>query len=353
MEKGMKKIIGQGQKRVEELEKSGDGRRVVQNRIAVAAQTIRSKRYAIVMCMAVFIFCGTGITLNAATITAPPNSFNSGTTISSSAVNSNFSTLWANDQAMNSQLFWSVVTGGINFSGGNIGIGCTPGWQGHIKGLGQATAAIADAGNKGGTLLISDSGTGPGNGGCLLFGDTYSGDNKFFAAIKGLVYDGTSNTTGDLAFSTRLLVGDAALTERMRITRTGNVGIGTGTSTPSNLLTMETSGGGYYSASDHQWHNGSSVRIKQDVAPNKMDVLGILDGLEVFNYRYRSEVETDPAAPYHIGFVAEEAPELLTGKGRDSMAIGDCIGFLLGVVKEQQKTIDSLSARLEALEKGR
>ena len=116
---------------------------------------------------------------------------------------------------------------------------------------------------------------------------------------------------------------------------------------------METSGGGYYSASDHQWHNGSSVRIKQDVAPNKMDVLGILDGLEVFNYRYRSEVETDPAAPYHIGFVAEEAPELLTGKGRDSMAIGDCIGFLLGVVKEQQKTIDSLSARLEALEKGR
>jgi hypothetical protein len=115
MKKGMK-----------ELEKSGVGRRVMQKRIAGAAQAIRSRRFAIVLCMAFVIFYGTSITLNAASITAPPNSFTTGTTISSSAVNQDFSTLWANDQAMNSQLFWSAATGGINFSGGNVGIGCMP-----------------------------------------------------------------------------------------------------------------------------------------------------------------------------------------------------------------------------------
>jgi hypothetical protein len=86
MKKGMK-----------ELEKSGVGRRVVQSRIAGAARAIRAKRFAIVLCMAFIIFCGTSITLNAATITAPPNSFTTGTTISSSAVNGNFTTLYNND----------------------------------------------------------------------------------------------------------------------------------------------------------------------------------------------------------------------------------------------------------------
>jgi hypothetical protein len=44
---------------------------------------------------------------------------------------------------------------------------------------------------------------------------------------------------------------------------TGNIGISK--APPAYLLDMEASGGGYYSASDHQWHNGSSGSIKTNV----------------------------------------------------------------------------------------
>jgi hypothetical protein len=185
------------------------------------------------------------------------------------------------------------------------------------------------------------------------YGVSFSGNEYYDAVSLKRVHAGaggsisidtsSGSTGGDITFWNWVNgAADSTLSEivRMKLLQNGN-------------LTMEASGGGYYSASTHQWTNGSSARIKQDVAPNEMDVLGILDGLEVVNSRYRSEVETDPAAPYHIGFIAEDAPELLTGKAHDGMATGDCIGFLLGVVKEQQKTIDALSARLDALEKGR
>jgi hypothetical protein len=127
--------------------------------------------------------------------------------------------------------------------------------------------------------------------------------------------------------------------------------IGIGNTNPEYLLHMESSGGGYYSASDHQWHNGSTRKIKQDIAPNKMDVLDIIDEVEVVNYRYKTEVKENADAPYHIGFIAEDTPKLLSGKNRDSMAIGDCVGLLLAVVKEQQKKISELEERIKNLER--
>jgi hypothetical protein len=126
--------------------------------------------------------------------------------------------------------------------------------------------------------------------------------------------------------------------------------IGVLNSSPGYLLTMEASGGGYYDASDHQWHNGSSRRLKQDIEPNKLDVLGILNDVKVVQYRFKSEAAENPDAPLHVGFIAEDTPELLTGKDRNSMSTGDCIGLLLAVVKEQQKTVEDQLKRIEGLE---
>jgi hypothetical protein len=112
-------------------------------------------------------------------------------------------------------------------SAGNVGIGTSsPTYQLQVKGLGQDTAALTDAGNKGGSLYLQATANTSGSGGALLFGTTF-GNATPFAAIKGLVTDGGTNTTGDLAFSTRNAISDTALTERMRIALNGNVGIGT------------------------------------------------------------------------------------------------------------------------------
>ncbi len=133
------------------------------------------------------------------------------------------------------------------------------------------------------------------------------------------------------------------------VLKNGNVGIGD--PTPDYLIDTETDGvGGYYSASDHQWHDGSSRVLKQDIAPNRQDVLGILDAVNIVQYRFKSEVAENSDAPYHVGFIAEDTPEILSGKDRNSLATGDCIGLLLAVVKEQQKTVEDQQKRIEALE---
>jgi hypothetical protein len=134
------------------------------------------------------------------------------------------------------------------------------------------------------------------------------------------------------------------------VLKNGNVGIGD--ETPDYLLDMESdaSGGGYYSSSDHQWHDGSSRKLKQDIAPNDLDVKDILSDVQIVKYRFKTEVTENPNAPYHVGFIAEDTPEMFTGKDRNSMATGDCIGLLLAVVKEQQKTVEDQQKRIEGLE---
>jgi hypothetical protein len=109
---------------------------------------------------------------------------------------------------------------------GNVGIGASiPATlaQLTVYGTGQTTAAMSTSSGLGGTLYVRDSAVAAGNGGAVIFG---AGQGSF-AAIKGLLTNGSTNTIGDLAFSTRNANADAALTERMRILSGGNVGIGT------------------------------------------------------------------------------------------------------------------------------
>jgi hypothetical protein len=95
----------------------------------------------------------------------------------------------------------------------------------HVLGSGQTTAALADTGNRGGTLRLIDANGSAGNGGAVTFGTSQAdtANSVGFAAIKGLLSNATSNTIGDLAFATRNATGDAGLTERMRIRNDGQV----------------------------------------------------------------------------------------------------------------------------------
>ncbi len=125
---------------------------------------------------------------------------------------------------------------------------------------------------------------------------------------------------------------------------TGYVGIGS--SNPVHLLDMENGGGGYYSSSDHQWHNGSTAAIKQDISSLSFDPFDILSKVDVKQYRYKTEAAMNENAPYHVGFIAEQTPTLLTGEKQNSMATGDCIGLLLACVKSLSEKVSELSMKL-------
>jgi hypothetical protein len=124
---------------------------------------------------------------------------------------------------------------------GNVGIGTTnPLSSLHVFGTNQTTAALSTSPGLGGALYVQDAGSGPNNGGTIVFG-AYQGA---FAAIKSLIYDGSGNTKGDLAFSTRNSTADGTLTERMRINWMGNILIGKNsqTSTGATLYILDIAG---------------------------------------------------------------------------------------------------------------
>ena len=54
----------------------------------------------------------------------------------------------------------------------------------------------------------------------------------------------------------------------------------------------------------------------------------------------------------HVGFIAEDAPELVVTKDRKGMSPMDVVAVLTKVVQEQGAIIGELSRRLAVVEKG-
>jgi len=61
-------------------------------------------------------------------------------------------------------------------------------------------------------------------------------------------------------------------------------------------------------------------------------------------YRYKLNDE-DP----HVGFIAEEVPDLVATKDRKGLSAMEIVAVLTGVVKEQQKMIDNQQKEIEEL----
>lgn len=120
----------------------------------------------------------------------------------------------------------------------------------------------------------------------------------------------------------------------------GNVGIGT--STPTQELYVV---GDIYATGSIT--PGSSRQLKENIrelsAEEAITVLGNLDP-QKFYYKGDSEDE-------HIGFIAEDVPELVATKDRKGVSSMDIVAVLTKVVQEQQKKIAELNERLGKLER--
>ena len=122
----------------------------------------------------------------------------------------------------------------------------------------------------------------------------------------------------------------------------GRVGIGT--TSPSYPLQM---GSGAYVSSGGVWTNASSREQKKEIMDlTTGEALDTLRGLNPVKFSYR--VSSDER---HVGFIAEDVPELVATKDRKGMSPMDVVAVLTKVIQEQQKAIAELSKKVAELDR--
>lgn len=162
-------------------------------------------------------------------------------------------------------------------------------------------------------ITVGAVGSGPGVGGGLAYqkGNRTSGQLNLFHHHVGPVLTALSN---------------------------GNVGVGT--SSPTQKLSVN--GNIHATGAVTQ---GSSRDLKQDIeALNLQEALAALTALQPTKYRYKSDQSES-----HVGFVAEDVPELVATNDRNSLSPMDIVAVLTKVVQEQQAMLEAQQAEIEML----
>lgn len=155
------------------------------------------------------------------------------------------------------------VTGNTALAGvAAIGTSTIAGRRLVLGGVGNTSGAVADAGDKGATLLISSTAGGGQDGGGIELGfglGAYS--QPYFSAIRALGVNGADNTTGSLAFFTRAAPTDSSLTKRMEIAPDGTV-------TVTGRIPSASAQPGFFaynSASDSTVGNGNTLEFDTEL----------------------------------------------------------------------------------------
>ncbi len=95
------------------------------------------------------------------------------------------------------------------------------------------------------------------------------------------------------------------------------------------------------------WTDASSRTLKENIRNlSSEEALEAFEDLNPVRYNYKVDKSEE-----YIGFIAEDVPELVAIKNRKGLAPMDVVAVLTKVLKEQQKTISDLNARIEHLEK--
>ena len=158
-----------------------------------------------------------------------------------------------------------------------------------------------------------------------LFGAASTATNNFVAF-------GGGNTIGNAATQIDLFTAPDTTTPvgYPRLTILGDGYVGIGTQTPSYPLQMAS---GARVTIGGAWTNASSRDYKENI-----EVLGTEEALEAIKelnpvkFAYKRD-----RTEKHVGFIAEEVPELIATKDRKGLSPMDIVAVLTKVVQEQQK----------------
>ena len=141
-------------------------------------------------------------------------------------------------------------------------------------------------------------------------------------------------------------------------TSSGFLGYGYGMTNPQHLIHL--SGGAYSDGST--WVDASSREYKTDITPLALEqAQETLAGLDSVTFRYKADEDGE----LHVGFIAEDVPELVATADRKGLSPMDIVAVLVPVVQDQQERlaeqeaqiaaqqerIDDLGARVAALER--
>ncbi len=129
---------------------------------------------------------------------------------------------------------------------------------------------------------------------------------------------------------------------RFVVTHSGNVGFGLGNTMPSYKIHVK--GGAYCTGT--QWVNASSRELKENIASlTTEEAVEAFEKLDPVKFNYK----IDPGDA-NVGFIAEDAPDLVATKDRNGLSAMEIVAVLTKVVQQQQKTISELNEKVRALE---
>ncbi len=171
-----------------------------------------------------------------------------------------------------------------------------------------------------------------------LFGAASTSTNNFVAF-------GGGNTMGNAATQIDLFTAPNTTTPAgsSRLTIKGNGNVGIGTSSPSNPLQMAS---GAYVTAGGIWVDASSREYKDNIEVlTTEEAYDALKELNPVKFAYKTDMTEK-----HVGFIAEEAPDLIAAKDRKGLSPMDIVAVLTKVVQEQQDSLKELQVKNEKLE---
>ena len=159
------------------------------------------------------------------------------------------------------------------------------------------------------------------------------------SSVAGLMMTQSSGDTGYIMHNraSTLTIG-AGSVDRITITGDGSVGIGA--SRPAHPLQMAS---GAHVTAGGAWTNSSSRAVKENISELTLEeALATLAGLEPVHFNYRAD-----HAEEHLGFIAEDVPELVASSDRQGLSTMDVVAVLTRVIQAQQEQIRRLQEQVE------
>jgi hypothetical protein len=120
--------------------------------------------------------------------------------------------------------------------------------------------------------------------------------------------------------------------------------VGFGLRWPSHPLHMKN---GAYCSAGGVWTNTSSREYKKDIKElGTNEAVDTLKGLNPVKFSYKANSDER-----HVGFIAEDVPELVASKDRKGMSSMDVVAVLTKVMQEQQRIVQEQRATIAELSK--